>query len=112
VRDGHTGIFPTDPANRRPLHLYPIRAYAFADGTFVVAQAGGRDLVGARLLAIGGVPLDRVEDAVRPLVPRDNDSTLRARLPTFFVTAEVLHGLGMTPSVGPLGFTFERDGVR
>jgi dienelactone hydrolase len=112
VRDGHTGIFPTDPANRRPLHLYPIRGYAFADGTFVVAQAGGRDLVGARLLAIAGVPLDRVEDAVRPLVPRDNDSTLRARLPTFFVTAEVLHGLGMTPSVGPLGFTFERNGVR
>jgi dienelactone hydrolase len=112
VRDGHTGIFPTDPANRRPLHLYPIRAYAFADGTHVVAQVGGRDLVGARLVAINGVSLERVEEAVRPLVPRDNDSTLRARVPTFFVTAEVLHGLGIARSVGPIPFTFERDGIR
>src|SRR5439155_17814069 len=25
VRDGHTGIFPLDPANRRTLHAYPVR---------------------------------------------------------------------------------------
>jgi hypothetical protein len=41
VRDGHTGIFPLNPANRRVLHAYPIRVYTFADGTFVVGQAGG-----------------------------------------------------------------------
>jgi len=42
VRDGHTGIFPLDPSHRRVLHVYPIRLYTFADGTYVVGQAGAR----------------------------------------------------------------------
>ncbi len=112
VRDGHTGIFPLDSANRRELHVYPVRLYTFADGTYVVGQATGSDLLGARLVAVGGRPLADVIDAVRPLVPRDNDSTLALRVPTFLDTAEVLHGLGVAPDVGPLTFTFERDGVR
>jgi dienelactone hydrolase len=112
VRDGHTGIFPLDPSNRRVLHLYPIRLYTFDDGTYVVGQAGGEDLLRARLIAVAGRPLEDVLAAVRPLVPRDNDSTLRLRETTFLTTAEVLHGLRVAPSVGPLAFTFERDGAR
>src|SRR5262245_40070186 len=38
ARNGHTGIFPLDPAHRRPLHLLPIRLYDFADGLFVVGD--------------------------------------------------------------------------
>ena len=33
VRDGHTGIFPLNPANRRLLHAYPIRMYTFTDAS-------------------------------------------------------------------------------
>jgi dienelactone hydrolase len=112
VRDGHTGIFPLDPANRRELHVYPVRLYTFTDGTYVVGQAAVSDLLRARLVAVGGRPLADVVAAVRPLVPRDNDSTLALRVPTFLATAEILHGLGIAPHVGPLTFTFERDGVR
>jgi dienelactone hydrolase len=112
VRDGHTGIFPLDPSNRRVLHPYPIRLYTFADGTYVVGQAGGSDLLRARLVGVAGRPLDDVLAAVRPLVPRDNESTLRLRVNTYLDTAEVLHGLGIAPDTGPLTFTFERNGAR
>ena len=112
VRDGHTGIFPLDPSNRRALHAYPIHVYEFADGTYVIGQAGGRDLLRARLVAVNGRPLEEVEAAVRPLVPHDNDSSLRLRLTMYLLTAEVLHGLGVAPDAGPLRFTFERDGRR
>jgi dienelactone hydrolase len=112
VRDGHTGIFPLDSSNRRLLHVYPIRLYTFADGTYVVGQVGGSNLLRARLIAVGGRPLAEVEEAVRPLVPHDNESTLGLRLTTYLDTAEVLHGLGLAPDAGPLAFTFERDGVR
>jgi dienelactone hydrolase len=112
VRDGHTGIFPLDPSGRRVLHMYPIRLYTFADGTYVVGQVGGSDLLRARLLAVAGRPLADVARAVSPLVPRDNDSTLRLRVNTFLNTAEVLHGLGIAPDTGTLGFAFERDGSR
>ena len=112
VRDGHTGIFPLDPENARTLHSYPIHLYEFSDGTYVIGQAGGTDLLRARLVAVNGRPLDEVEAAVRPLVPHDNDSTLRLRLTMYLLTAEVLHGLGIAPTTGPLPFTFERDGRR
>lgn len=112
VRDGHTGIFPFDPGNRRVLHVYPIRLYTFADGTYVVGQADGSDLLRARLVAVGGRPLADVVAAVRPLVPHDNESTLGLRVNTFLDTAEVLHGIGLAQDMGPLTFTFERDGAR
>ncbi len=112
VRDGHTGIFPLDPGNRRELHAYPVRLYTFADGTYVVGQVAGADLLRARLVAVGGRPLAEVLAAVRPLVPHDNDSTLGLRVTTFLDTPEVLHGLGLAPDTGPVTFTFERDGVR
>jgi dienelactone hydrolase len=110
VRDGHTGIFPLNPANRRVLHAYPIRMYTFADGTYVVAQAGGSDLLRVRVVAVNGHPLEEVIAAVSPLVPHDNDSTLRLRVTTFLNTPEVLHGLGLVPDLGPVTFTFERGG--
>src|SRR5215212_7278778 len=111
VRDGHTGIFPLDPANQRLLHAYPIRLYWFSDGIYVVGQAGGSDLLRARLVAIDGRPVEEVVAAVRPLVPHDNDSTLQLRVTTYLDTAEVLHGLHIASDLGPLRFTFERTGV-
>jgi dienelactone hydrolase len=112
VRDGHTGIFPLNPANRRVLHAYPIRMYTFADGTYVVGQAGGSDLLRARVIAVNGRPLEDVIAAVSPLVPHDNDSTLMLRVTTYLNTPEVLHGLGLVPDLGPVTFTFERGGNR
>jgi len=112
VRDGHTGIFPLNPANRRVLHAYPIRMYTFADGTYIVGQTGGSDLLRARVMAVNGHPLEEVMAAVTPLVPHDNDSTLRLRVTTFLNTPEVLHGLGLVPDLGPVAFTFERGGNR
>jgi antitoxin component of MazEF toxin-antitoxin module len=48
------------------------------------------------LTAIAGTPVERVVALVRPLVPRDNEWSLRARLPAYAVGAEVLQGLGLT----------------
>ena len=48
--------------------------------------------------SIGGVPVDEVRALVEPLVPRDNESSLTARVPQFLLVAEVLHGLGVTIS--------------
>src|SRR5206468_6898263 len=110
VRDGHTGVFPLDPDNRRVLHAYATRFYTFSDGTYVVGQADGADLLRARLVAVNGHPLVDVRAAVRPLVPHDNDSTLALRETTYLNTPEVLHGLHLVPDLGPVRFTFERDG--
>ena len=110
VRNGHTGLFPLDAQHRRSLHFYPLRVYDFADGLFVVDEAGGRGLVGLRLVAVQGVPIGRLLELVRPLVPRDNASFLRGEAPHFTLVAEVLDGLGVEGGTGARELTFERAG--
>ena len=104
-RDGHTGIFPFDGGHARSLHLYPVYLYEFSDGLFVTAEVGKRGLVGRRVVAIGGVPVEQVLERVSPLVPHDNEWSMRSLRPEYAVVAEVLHGLGVAPSTGPLTFT-------
>jgi hypothetical protein len=110
IGNGHTGIFPGDPQHRPTLHLYPLRLYAFPDGTYVVDEKGSDGLVGARLTAIGGRSYAKVAKRVRPLVPHDNASNLQGLLPHYVLTAEVLDGLGIADGLSPLEFTFTQGG--
>jgi hypothetical protein len=108
-RNGHTGLFPGDPAHVRELHFYPLRLYAFADGLYVV-DASDPSLVRDRLVAVEGIPIETVLGRVEPLVPRDNPSNLRGLAPHFLLSAEVLDGLGIADAAGPSVFTLERPG--
>jgi hypothetical protein len=111
-RNGHTGLFPGDPAHTRSLSLYPVRLYQFADGMYVV-DAEDRSLVRSRVVAIEGTPVERVLQLVKPLTPHDNASNLLGLAPHFLLTAEVLDGLGVTDGAESAAFTFERpDGQR
>ncbi len=108
-RDGHMGLFPLVD-HQRPVHLAPIRAWVFPEGFYVVASPERPELVGTRIVAIEGRPVDEVAALVRPLVTRDNESSLILRLPEFMITGEILHGLGLSPSADTVRLTVERKG--
>ncbi len=76
------------------LHAYEILFYPFSDGWFVI-RAVDPSLVGARLVSIGGVPVDQVEATLRPLVPSDNESGELDALEGLFSYVEYLHGTGI-----------------
>ena len=103
-RDGHGGIFLHDPSHAKPFTFFPLRVHHFADGVHVVADLAGGAHVGKRLTAIDGVPLARVVELVRPLIPRDNASTIRLLLPEYLVCAEVLRGLGVVKGAATYSF--------
>jgi hypothetical protein len=103
-RDGHGGIFLHDPAHTKPFTFFPLRVHDFADGVHVVADAAGGAQVGKRVTAIDGVPLAEVVTAVRPLIPRDNASTVRLLVPEYLVCSEVLRGLGIVRGAATYGF--------
>ncbi|HKD93716.1 MAG TPA: hypothetical protein VKB43_03300 [Gaiellaceae bacterium] len=97
-RNGHTGIFPLDPGNQRAFHEYPFLVYEFADGVYVTGQLGGHDLVGARLIAVGGIPIAQVLAQVAPLVPHDNETSGVSNVRgMYLLSEEVLDGLGIAP---------------
>ncbi len=54
--------------------------------------------------------MDEVAALVRPLVTRDNESSLILRLPEFMITGEILHGLGVAPTSEEVRLTVERAG--
>lgn len=103
--DGHSGVFPVAQPE---LGLMPLQLYDFDDGWRVVAaMAPYEDLVGGEVTAVGGMPVDDVAVRVAPLVSRDDDASLRGRLPQYLVVPAVLAGLGLDPSL-----TVDGDVVR
>ena len=105
-RDGHQFVLPRDAPS-----LLPIRVYEFAEGLFVTAAlANPEELVGSRLTAIDGTPIDQVLAAIEPLVPRDGPATVPAFRPIFLLRTDVLRGLGIIGS-GAVRLGIERDAV-
>src|SRR5829696_4161031 len=103
-REGHGGVAPLYGGHRIPLHAFPWRLWRFPDGYYVTGAVDA-SLVGARLVAVAGTPIADVEAQLRPLVTRDNESSLAFGLPYYLVSAEVLRGLGLTSSLETATFT-------
>ena len=92
-RDGHTGVVAFEQADG-VVDAWPLALYEFEEGTYVAAALEPHDdLVGARLTAVGGRPLDEVLPLVAELVPGDNEWSVRARVPGYLVVPQVLEGL-------------------
>jgi hypothetical protein len=104
--DAHTGAYVWG-SGTYPLHSLPLRLWWFPDGLYVVdARDPYRDLIGSRLDTIAGRPARAVLDAISPLIPRDNDATVRLLMPRFVLIPEILRGLGLAgPGSVDLGST-------
>jgi hypothetical protein len=99
-RDSHTGLYPWSPDSRFPVHSLPLRLWLFPNGIHVIdALAPYEDLIGAQVESVAGRPVADVTRALVPLIPRDNDTTVRLLTPRFLLTAEVLHGLGLIDDI-------------
>jgi hypothetical protein len=85
--DGHTAAWPKQAS------YLPVQLYGFSDGWFVVAADGGHaDLLRARVLSIGGVPIDELCERLAPFLSRDNVWSLRARLALALTLPSLLRG--------------------
>ncbi len=109
-RDGHQIAFPSDGGP-----MLPLRIFEFSDGVFVT-DALDDTLVGARITAVEGRPIDEVLAALDPLVARDSPATVPWFRPFYFLRADVLEGLGIigddvsvTLTIEPAGGGAARD---
>jgi tetratricopeptide (TPR) repeat protein len=95
-------------------HIFPIQLYDFDDGMYVVdAGREYRDLVGLRLVAIGGRDLADVSTALRRYLAAENDYAWRDRFSQVGLLAEWLHAAGVIESTREADLTFTgADGAR
>jgi hypothetical protein len=111
VGDGHTSLSPF----YRPelgFHAIPARLYRFSDGIYVRAASPEHgDLVGARVVGVGGVPVDEAFRRVAETVSHDNDEGLNLVVPLYFGIPEILNGVGLGDG-SSVALALEKDGRR
>lgn len=99
IGDGHTCVFP--PVADGTWHALPLDFYVFSDGVFV-RKADGRyaDVVGKRVVSLGGVPVDEVLEWCASVTQRDNTQQIKWLAPLHMTVTETLKHLGVIDDVG------------
>ena len=97
-----------------PLHQLEVVLYEYDDGIFVQGvHTDYPNILGAKLLAIEGMPVKDVLKAMRPVVPAENESFVKAYgLHYLKTSSEFLHAQGVIREMSTsIEFTLEKDGV-
>ena len=93
-------------------HVAPVNFYWFSDGLYAEgADKNYASIVGAKLVKVEGVPVMQALEAVKPLVPSENDEYFKAYGLDFIAIPEALHAQGITKELKTtVTYTFEKDG--
>ena len=98
LRDAHSWVWIDDDAKRMGKAM-PLRFWRFSDGVFVRAAAPKlSEFVGARVLAIGGVPIETAWKKLTDVQPGANDSMGTKSAQVFLEITDYLRVLGLANS--------------
>jgi len=112
VGDGHTRIEPRKD-KAFGFRSLPLTLYWFDDGIYVrAAITDHRDLLGARIEAVGGVPIAESIRRVSELVSTETLSGPRLFVPRYLAMPDILQALGLSDSREAATLTLVRDGHR
>ncbi len=107
VGDGHTNI----KFDYSRFHFFPVNFKVLADGIFVRSiNEQNKGALAARLVSIGGIPVDEIRKRLGQLLPHDNLPGLNNMLDNQMNTAEFLQAIGAANRVGTTEFLLEKDG--
>ncbi|MFN0173145.1 MAG: tetratricopeptide repeat protein [Saprospiraceae bacterium] len=107
---GHTDI----GWSRSPLkyHVLPINLYWFSDGIFIEGvHKDYQKILGAKLLKIEGMPVEQAMEAIRPLIPVENEQYFKSMGVFMLRVPEALHAQKVTKELKTkITLTLEREG--
>lgn len=107
AQDGHTMLFLSPTAGFTQL---PITFQHFSDGFFVTsAPLDHVSLNRAKLVSIGGTPIDQVLTALEPVISHENEYRFRSLAAQSLANVGVMRGLGFLPESGPATYTFQLE---
>lgn len=110
VGDGHTGIRSFLYDSKVGFRYYPIALYLFKDGLFVyAAEPQFANVVGGKVVKIGNASTEEAIKAVKDLVFRDNEMTIKERIPLLLTAPEVLHAVGLIDDMEKARFLIEHN---
>jgi hypothetical protein len=106
IGDGHTFVIWPDDLAHVPLNI------SMFDGVYRNAgvQQGNERALGARIVSVGGVPIDQVLEKLRTLTPAAETQMLAdIRIEDFLTIGMLLHGTGIIPDRSVITYTLADD---
>ena len=93
-------------------HKLPLNLYQFPDGMYIIgAPKDYEAIVGAKITAVEGMPIEQALKAIYPVVPVENSQFFKAYGGIYLAIPEVLHAQGITKSLQKeINFSLEKDG--
>lgn len=86
---------------------YPVILYQFPDGVFAAATTEEyKIMLGAKLVKIGKIEVERAKEAVRSIIPVENESWFKQQFPNYLTDPEILYLLKLLPDRNEGDFTF------
>ena len=107
---GHTILgFRYQPVK---FHQLPLNFYQFNDGMFIQGvHKDYKQALGAKVIAISGVPITDALKAIYPVVPAENSQFFKAYAGLYLSVPEVLHAQGIIKTFSDtVELTLEKDG--
>jgi hypothetical protein len=93
--DGHTELYL--PREGRGFRRLPVALALFGDELRVYASLPDHeDLLGTRVVTIGGIGADEAYRRVLPLIAHDNEVEFKRSAPIYLSITEVLHAMGLS----------------
>jgi tetratricopeptide (TPR) repeat protein len=109
---GHTNIgWRESPVK---YHVVPVNFYWFSDGMYVEgADKKYADIVGAKLINVEGMSVMKALEAIKPLVPVENDQYFKAYGLDMLNIPEALNAQKVSKELKKtITYTFEKDGKK
>ena len=109
---GHTNIgWRESPVKYR---VVPVNFYWFSDGLYVEgADKKHADIIGAKLVSVEGMPVMNALEALKPLVPVENDQYFKAYGLDMLNIPEALNAQKVSKELKTsVTYTFEKDGKK
>jgi hypothetical protein len=105
-RDAHTSIVL--PQNAAPFRPVGLQFYWFPEGLFVTAASPDLSrALGARVIRIADVEVERAYQAVATVISAENDYWTREMSQRYLALPEVLRALRLAPDAATVRYTFE-----
>lgn len=92
--------------------ILPINLYHFSDGVYIEgAHMDHKNAIGAKVIAIEGIPILEALEMVRPVVPVENEQYFKAFGLRFVTSPAILHTQGVTSELSEtITMTLEKEG--
>ena len=105
IKDGHSSF----TGRKTSFALYPFKTYVFPEGVFITETLESQsDILGSKIIKIDGVPIAKVLDLMRGVVPHCNEQGFMFFLDEYLSLPVLLYGLGITKSANKITLTLQQ----